>query len=62
MFGQIKLLMDLQANKDNPDRLAEIFEANREYLLNLKEKYPQWRDQLRPEVLEELKKRGLPVD
>lgn len=62
MFGNLKLLMDLQLNKDNPDRLAEIFQLHRDDLLELKEKYPQWRNYLKPEVLQELQKKGLPVD
>ena len=62
MFGNIKLMMDLQRNKDNPDGLAEIFLRHKEDLIQLKNKYPEWRNYLRPEVLAELKKKGLPVD
>lgn len=62
MFGNLRLLMDLQLHKDNPDKLAEIFQMHREILLKLKEQYPEWRSHLKPEVLQELQKRGLPVD
>lgn len=62
MFGEIKLFCELQAHKDNPDKLAEIFRLNREVLLRLKTKYPEWKSYLNPRVLEALRKKGLPVD
>lgn len=62
MFGDLKLLMDLQANRENPEILVKIYQNNRERLAALKEKYPQWKELLKPEVLQELKRQGVPVD
>ncbi|MDO7786956.1 hypothetical protein [Desulforamulus aquiferis] len=62
MFGDLKLLLELQNNRDDAHKLMEIFYENREKLLNLKEKYPEWQTFLKPEVLETLRSRGIPVD
>lgn len=62
MFGDLKLLLELQANKDQPTSLIAIFNQNQEKLLELKEKYPQWKSFIKPEVLEVLRREGLPVD
>ncbi len=62
MFKELKLIMELHANKDNPEKLREIFINNREQVLNLKQKYPQWKSYVDPQVVEELRKLGLPVD
>lgn len=62
MFGDLKIIMELHSYKDNPDKLQELFDNNRDKMLQLKAKYPQWRDYLNPEVLKALKEKGLPVD
>ena len=61
-IGEIMLIFELQANKDNPVKLKELFEKHREQLLKMKQKYPQWKSHIEPAVLEELRKMGLPVD
>ncbi|AEG61646.1 hypothetical protein [Desulforamulus ruminis] len=61
-IGEIMLILELQANKDNPVKLKELFEKHREQLLKMKQKYPQWKSYIEPAVLEELRKMGLPVD
>ncbi|SHK22477.1 hypothetical protein [Desulforamulus aeronauticus] len=62
MFGEIKLFWELQTHKNDPDKLAEIFYLNRDVLLSLKKKYPEWKTYLQPEVFEALKEKGLPMD
>lgn len=62
MFGELKIIMELQAHKNDMDKIVEIFNRNREQMLKLKEKYPQWKSYIKPEVVDTLRQRGLPVD
>ncbi|AQS58185.1 hypothetical protein B0537_03195 [Desulforamulus ferrireducens] len=62
LIEEIKLFLELKAHKDEPERLVEIFYQNRDTLLKLKEKHPEWRTYLKPQVLEALREKGLPVD
>lgn len=62
MFGELKLILNLQAHKENPEKLEELFNLHQEELLKLKEKYPEWKSFVKPEVLQALRKKGLPLD
>lgn len=62
LFEEIKLFLLLQAHKDDPAGLVKIFHQNKETLLSLKKKYPEWQTYLQPQVVEALREKGLPVD
>lgn len=62
MFGELKLILNLHTHKDNPEKLEELFNLHQEELLKLKEKYPEWKSFVKPEVLRALRRKGLPLD
>ena len=61
MLNSLELIIKLIANKDNPDKLADIYNNHSNDLIKLEKKYPNWQSYLKPEVLSELKKKGIPV-
>ncbi|WP_066633073.1 hypothetical protein [Desulfolucanica intricata] len=61
MFDSLGLIMELIKNKDNPNKLADIYYKHTNELKKLEKKYPNWQSYLKPEVVNELKKKGLPI-